>query len=317
MKKNLLYFILFLLFFNTGQLVSADTALLEISPSVISILAKPGSTSSNTFTLVNKGDPTMIRFNVYPFKPIDDNGHVKLEEKLPTDLSFALEGSSLKLNQPFLLKSNSRQTVNLTITTLEEVASKDYYFTLVADTLPFPAPEGETTLQFSGRVGANILLSVNAEGNLEKKASVALLAIPKKSSFFFDTIYDFFEQIPIVLILKNDGRNTIKPEVQITVKGFGLNKKHLFEPQNILASSQRLIVDQASCQDCSEDISMIVSGALIGKYTVSASINPGEGSKIIYQTTSFTVFPYKLAGALLIIVISIFFLRNKLNSHKK
>lgn len=281
------------LFFTTA--VYAESVNLTVSPSVIKILVKPGLSPRIQFKLQNSGDPVLATFRVVPFKPADNLGHITLEKESKTPISVTLESSNGKVDGPVLLKSHAVESVFATLNVEKEAPEKDYYLTLVTETTPFPAPEGETSLQVAARIGANILVSVTNNGATEKKASISILKIPQNTIISLNTsFYDTFQKIPVVLVLKNDGRHNVTPHVTLTVKGWNMNKQLSVQSPTILSNAQRLITED-------------FSGLLIGRYSVTATVSNGGSTQSVSGATSFTAFPYKLLFGLAAISLLGFF----------
>ena len=121
----------------------------------------------------------------------------------------------------------------------------------------------------------------------------------------------------------------IKPEGQITLKGnLGETAKYDIISRNILAESQRLLEatpsSQIDCDDyrrteqkCLFPTSLLLSGFFIGKYNLSTQINFGENSPMIFGSTSFFAFPFKISAGILItvLIIMVIIKRNKNNKN--
>jgi len=115
------------------------------------------------------------------------------------------------------------------------------------------------------------------------------------------------------LIVENKGKNLIKPEGKIILKGnFSEKAKFDIVPQNILSQSQRLITATPSAEiDCStlskikacqSPISLVIPGFFLGFYQLSTSLIFGENSPQISASTSFFAFPLKIFTGLVIVL---------------
>lgn len=309
-KFFIVFAILFMMAWFFQGSVLADTTL-AISPSVVKVISQPGAVSGTTFDLENKGDPVLIELQVLPFTALDSAGHIALGKEVKDPITFEVSELPSAFSEPFLLKSNTHQRISLQIHLPAQLEEKDYYFTLLAKTTPFPSKEGETTLRFVNRIGANILLTVTSKGTLEQKASIPLFTIPESSTPLFKKTYDTSDKIPVTLVVKNDGRNVIKPDVVISVKGWNSYQKFTLKPENILANSQRLIIDPSCAPNCSNSYSLLLHGFFIGKYSVTASVRNSPESNEITSTTTFTALPFKTTGFVVILALILFFLFHK------
>jgi hypothetical protein len=282
MNKKLCFFILlpFLLLRLAARTTLADSANVSIFPSVVNIIAKPGTNPVSHLSVKNNGDPVLVTFKISPFKPTDTSGHIALDPSLKTPIKFSIESNAPKENEPFLLKTGESADLNITMNIDKDTPEKDYYFTVLAQTTPFPGPEGQTNVQLVGQLGANVLLTVTHDGRMQKKVSAALFnTLPTELGFFKTFYHDSFQKVPYVLILQNDGRNRITPEVSISIKGWNMQKKYRLSSQTILSGSQRAFTGN-------------LTGFFVGPYTISASVTNGEGTKVISTSTRFSSYPF-------------------------
>lgn len=301
-------FILNLLFQGS---VLADTTL-AISPSVVKVISRPGANPIVAFDLENKGDPVLLELQILPFTPLDSTGHLTFGKEIKDNITFDVSENPSAFSEPFLLKSNTHQHISLQMHLPDQLVEKDYYFTLLTKTTPFPSKEGETTLRFVNRIGANILLTVTSEGTLEQKASIPLFTIPESATPFFKNIYDTTDSVPVTFVVKNDGRNVIKPHVFVSVNGWNIHQKYTLKPENILANSQRLFIDPNCASNCNDSSSLLLHGFFIGKYSVTATVRNSPESNEIISTTTFIALPFKTTAFIILSAIIVFFLLNKL-----
>lgn len=321
MKNTTLTYIivLLLLLLIATKVTHAETSDLSVSPSVIRLVAKPGSQPELKFTLENKGDPQIIKLRIYEFRPVNASGHIKLSNIYTGPVEFKIEDATLLFKSPFLLKSNYQQVVNIKMSIPEQILEKDYYFTLLAETSPFPAPDGETTVKFSTQLGANILLSISKDGRTEKKASIPLFVVPRniRLPFFKNiSIYDSFDNVPVILMIKNSGQNVISPDATVALKGWNIKRTYTLDKKNILSSSQRVIFDRKNCsKDCPDSSSILMKGLFIGNYKLTATVSIEGKSSYIYTTTSFLALPIKLIFILVLISLLSFYLSKKLKEY--
>ena len=292
------------------QKVSAQQVSLGISPPLLEVLIKPGKSIMVAYNLENSGDPVHINVKMASFEPKDNLGNVRIKDQLEGPIRFNLDNSDIELNMPFFLKSLSSQQLLLRIRIPENIENGDYYYSLLAETVPSASTEGIGSAQAKATIGANILITVTDSGVVEVKPRIALFDVLSKIKFnLFNKsikIFDSFDNVPIVLIIENKGKNLIKPQGEITLRGsFGLTSKYDVISKNILSESQRL-VEATPSADMGQ--SLILSGFFTGLYRLSADINFGENSPQIFASTSFFAFPFKLLFGLIIIIVGIIYI---------
>ena len=329
-KYSLFYFVILIFvwvfFLILPTKIFAQQISLSLSPPLLEIFIKPGKSIMVAYDLKNFGDPVILKANVMPFEAKDNVGNIKIKEDFEGPISFSLDNADVQLNQPFFLKTGERQQLLLRIRVSEGAPEGDYYYTLLAETQPPPISEGVASGRAKATIGANILITITENGTTEVKGKVALfdvlprfkLRLPGQSLNFFDSN----DKIPVVAIVENQGKNLIKSEGEIILKGnFGERAKYQIVPQNILAESQRLITatpsSEIDCPQtekkpifCRQPITLLLSGFFIGRYNLSANISFGETSPKIFASTSFIALPFKfLLGLIIALIISIFILK--------
>ncbi|MDO8741868.1 MAG: hypothetical protein Q7J11_01855 [Candidatus Roizmanbacteria bacterium] len=313
-KTIFLGFFLYTLYFILNTPVFAQQVSLSLSPPLLELFIKPGKSIMAAYKLDNLGDPVFINLKVLSFEAKDNLGNIRIKPELEGPVRFSLDNSDLQLEQPFFLKTNGSQQILLRIRIPENIADEDFYYSLLAETAPPTASEGVTSVRAKITIGSNILVTISNSGNVDIKPRVVLFSTRNGFTLGDWKIFDSSDKIPLVFIVENKGKNMIKPEGQITLKGnFGETAKYDIISKNILAESQRLLEAKPSAQiNCDENrtdaacrasTSLILSGFFIGKYNLSAQISFGENSPTIFGATSFFVFPFKIiAGGLLIAV---------------
>ena len=272
------------------------------------------------YKLDNLGDPAFINLKVLPFEAKDNLGNIRIKPEFEGPVRFSLDNSDLQLERPFFLKTNGSQQILLRIRIPENITDGDFYYSLLAETAPPTASEGIGSARAKATIGSNILVTISNSGNIDIKPRVVLFDILSKLKFNLlgkvIKIFDSSDKIPLVFIVENKGKNIIKPEGQITLKGnFGETAKYDIISKNILAESQRLLEatpsaqidcdDQRKEQTCLFPTSLILSGFFIGKYNLSTQISFGENSPTIFGSTSFFAFPFKITAGILIAILII------------
>jgi len=306
MRRFLFFTIIFLiiiLLFPTWAI--AQQVSLSLSPPLLELFIKPGKSIMVAYKLDNLGDPAFINLKVLPFEAKDNLGNIRIKPEFEGPVRFSLDNSDLQLEQPFFLKTNGSQQILLRIRIPENIVDGDFYYSLLAETAPPTAGEGIGSARAKATIGSNILVTISNSGNIDIKPRVVLFSTR-------GGVFDSFDKIPLVFIVENKGKNMIKPEGQITLKGnFGETAKYDIISKNILAESQRLIEATPSA-DLSSRIyhpsSLVLSGFFIGKYNLSTQVSFGENSPTIFGATTFYAFPFKIMGGVLLAILVIIFI---------
>lgn len=299
---------------------NAQQISLSISPPLLELFIKPGKSIMVAYRLDNLGDPAFINLKVLPFEAKDNLGNIRIKQEFEGPVRFSLENSDLQLEQTFFLKTNGSQQILLQIRIPENVPDGDYYYSLLAETTPPTTSEGIGSARAKVTIGSNILVTISNAGNIDIKPQVVFFDVLSKLKFTLFgrviRIFDSTDKIPLVFIIGNKGKNMIRPEGQIVLKGnFGEVAKYDIISRNILAESQRLQEATPSAQvncdnnrsdkTCLIPVSLLLSGFFIGKYNLSTQVGFGENSPMIFSATSFLAFPFKTTAGILISVLII------------
>lgn len=330
LKFKIIRFFIVLLIFNFSFLTlhlseaNAQQVSLSLSPPLLELFIKPGKSIMVAYKLENFGDPTFLNLKILPFEAKDSFGNIRIKSEFEGPVRFSLDNFDLKLEQPFFLKTNASQQISLRIRVPENITDGDYYYSLLAETTPTTATEGIGSVRAKATIGSNILITISNSGNVDIKPQTVLFST--RGGLTFDRnrkVFDSSDKIPLVFIIENKGKNMIKPEGQIILKGnFGETAKYDIISKNILADSQRLLEAtpsaQVNCDDnrrtkqkCLFPTSLILSGFYIGKYDLSTRISFGENSPIIFGSTSFFAFPFKITSGILIAVFIVIIIVKK------
>ncbi len=309
--KNVFAFLFVVLIFNFCFLhySYAQQVSLSISPPLLEIFIKPGKSIMVAYNLKNYGDPTFINLKILPFEAKDELGNIRIKQEFEGSVRFDLDNSELKLNQPFFLKTNDTQQILLRIRIPENITDGDFYYSLLAETSPPTASEGIGSTRTKATIGSNILITISNSGDIDIKPKIVLFSTQGRFSLNKEVkIFDSLDKIPIILTIVNKGKNMIRPEGQINLKGnFGETAKYDIISKNILAESERLMEATPSAR-IDNDNTLVLSGFFIGKYNLSTQIKFGENSPTIFGSTIFYAFPFKITGAILLALISVIFI---------
>jgi len=324
--KIFIFFLIFaLLFLYPTKKILAQSVSLSLSPPLIEAVIKPNKSILIAYTIFNYGDPVILNAKILSFEPKNNLGQIKIKENFEGPIRFSLDNNNLKLNQSFFLKTNENQQLLLRIRVPEGAKEGDYYYTLIVESQPFTTQSDKSASFTKASIGANILITVTKTGKIEIKPKVVIFEVlPRFRLSVFGkkiNLFDSTDPIPIVLIIENQGKNLIKPEGEIILKGnFGEKAKFALIPQNILSESQRLIQASPSAEidcdnfskskACKRPISLLISGFFLGFYQLSTAVVFGENSPQVSANTSFFAFPIKIfIGLILILIISIFIIK--------
>jgi len=321
MKKITLLALLLLLFLTTPYTLHttpylAQQVSLSISPPLLELFIKPGKSIMVAYRLENSGDPTFLNLKILPFEAKDNLGQIRIKSEFEGPVRFSLDNADLTLDQPFFLKTKDSQQILLRIRIPENIPDGDYYYSLLAETIPPTASEGIGSARAKATIGSNILVTISNSGNIDIKPKIVLFSA--KNGFMLGKnhrIFDSTDKIPVVLTVVNKGKNMMKPEGRISLKGnFGETAKYDIVSKNILAQSERMIEATPSA-DLSSNIyypsSLVLSGFFIGKYNLSTEIRFGENSPMIFGSTTFYAFPFKIMGGVLVSLIIVLFILKK------
>lgn len=312
-------FLLTLLLILTPPVYSQQISL-ALSPPLLEVFIKPGKSIVVAYNLQNFGDPTILSAKVLPFEPKDNLGNIRIKEEFEGPIRFSLDNADLQLEQPFFLKTGDRQQLLLRLRVPEGAPEGDYYYTLLAQTQTPPTTEGISSSRAQATIGSNILITVTESGMVQVKGKIALFDVLPRWKLEIGNwrlkLFDSNDQIPLVAIVENQGKNLIKPEGEIVLKGnFGEKAKYQIVPQNILAESQRMLTATPSAEIdcpqkgekpvfCRQPVSLLLSGFFIGRYTLSTNVNFGQTSPKIFASTSFVALPFKFFLGLIVAIFT-------------
>ena len=325
MKHKIQKIILILLFLTIPYSLVPSPSLaqqvsLSISPPLLELFIKPGKAIMIAYKLDNLGDPTFLNLKILPFEAKDNLGNIRIKPEFEGPVRFSLDNANLTLDQPFFLKTNDSQQILLRIRIPENITDGDYYYSLLAETTPPTASEGIGSARAKATIGSNILVTISNSGNIDIKPKISLFSTRGGLTLGQNIkVFDSSDKIPVVLTVVNKGKNMMKPEGQISLKGnFGETIKYDIISKNILAESERLLEATPSAQiDCENNrtdaacrvsTSLILSGFFIGKYNLSTEIKFGENSPTIFASTIFYAFPFKIMGGIILATIIIVFI---------
>lgn len=282
---------------------------LEIAPPVISLAANPGETVKTQIVLRDVSTTKLVvqgQVNDFTAQGEDGTPKLLLEEGEASPYSMKTWFQPLPA---LTLKPKELQNLPVTIQ-VPANAAPGGYFAVVRFTASAPDIDS-TGVALSASLGALVFLRVKGAAS-EKLSIVEFLAETKNG-----TKKTVFEALPINFVArtKNDGNVHEQPAGQITIKNmFGKTIARInvnLPPRNILPGSIRRF-------EAGLDSKVLGSTQLFGRYTADIKMTYGEGNKVVTDTVTFWVIPYKLIGfGILGIIIAFLVLRTMLRRYNQ
>ncbi len=317
MKKVILLSLFFALIIISWPVVTqAQEFSLGIAPPLLDIVMKPNKSLMIAYKIDNYGDPVITKAKVLPFEPYGNKGNIKISPEFSGPVRFSLDNSNLELGKSFFMKTGESKQLLLRMRLPQGAPEGDYYYTLLIETEP-PPSQGVSSGRARGSIGSNILITVTESGRTELKGKIALFDLISRFRPFGWRIFDSNAKIPVVLNIENAGKNKLQAEGEITLLG-GLGMKTVYQipPQNILAQSQRMVFASPSA-DLEKPASLILSGFFLGKHTLRATINIGEGLNPINASVSFVAIPFRFLVGLALAILMAYLLVKRLSRDKE
>ena len=246
MRKIITIIIVIIIITVITKPVSAQQITLSMSPPIVEILVKPGKTLLIGYTVQNLGDPTALSVKIRTFSPQGDYGEMHIDPELISPIRFSLDNTDMQFEQPLFMKTRDTVQALVRIRVPEGTPEGDYYFTVMAETEPAPQIGGSSTSVAKATIGSNLLLTVTKSGRVEVKGRIALFQITPDFTFrMFGREYQVVEsgrKIPVDLVVQNLGKNRIKPQGEVVLRGpLGQKTAYSLFSQNVLADSSRLL----------------------------------------------------------------------------
>jgi len=262
---------------------------LSIAPPITEIAVQPGKSFTQTFSVRNDGSPVTVIAKIFPFVPLDNQGHAELIEDPASVSAFA--GWFLVDPAPVSLTTGGSHDYYIKVSPPVSTEEKDYYFTLIIETQN-DNNLGVDASQSQARIGANILLTVSKDGNPQKKASIVEFSAP--------ILIDSFTGLTYKILVGNSGYSFFKPVGKITIDQiFGSTTSLNLAPLNVLVGGNRNI----SCIEGENIIPCKLPGKFaIGIYRANLSFTvDGMGASIEKQIYT-VAFPFSIVIALAVLI---------------
>ncbi len=262
------------------------TIALSVSPQVFEVSADPGDSVTESFKIVN-GTDIELTLSATPknFTPRGEEGGINLiQEGEPHSLAHWTTVSPAEVAVP----ARGSQVFDFTINLPFDAEPGSHLGSVIVQTNPIDIDGSGAVV--SQEIGPLILVSVS--GDIVESAEI--------SSFTTDS---FWEKGPILLETRvtNNGNVHFKPSGTIEIKNMFGNVVATIDldERNVLPNSTRKLVNEWA-----------PGGFTVGHYTADLTMVYGSDNVILTDTTSFTVFPYKVIvpltlGAILLVYLGI------------
>lgn len=321
-SKILVYiFFLFILFISCiYKNTYAQTISLSITPPIVELIIKPGKSVLISYSVENRGDPTVLKTRVIPITTNNIFGLPVQDSYKKSPINFRLDNSNLSLSDARFTKSKDIFQYLLRISVPNETPEGDYYYSFQVFSEPNYSLGSQVTPRNQATISSNIIISVTNTGRLEAKGSIIKFGFISKKFPVFDST----EYIPVELIIENKGKNVFKPEGEISLTGnFGEKSTYSIVPVNVIAGSARIIpatpsvnlnCDNKKNKICTRPFSLILKGFFVGKYSLKAKVQIANNKEPLIAEKTFYAIPFTIGFLFAIICIftlSIVFMTKK------
>lgn len=282
---------------------------LMTSPLPLNVITKPGQTVTADLRVKNNGtQPEQLKVELLKFGASGDTGRPQLQEKEPSDLYFNWVSFS---ETNFRAEPNVWKTIKMTINAPKEAAFGYYFAVLFARANPDKPSAGQSGVE--GGVASLVLLNVDAPG-ARREAKVAELVASQK-------VYEFLPA-KFSIKLRNSGNVHVSPAGSMFIKRGSAQVAAMNfndERGNILPGTNRVF--DMTWNDGFPSYKETTSGGKtsrtlewdfgkiqklrFGKYTATlvAVYDDGERDVPIEAVVSFWVIPWRILGAILLILL--------------
>lgn len=273
--------------FSTEAQVASQS--IEVSPPTQEVAVDPGKTITVKTKLRNNTPKILpISVKIEDFTAQGDEGQVALDGKS----KWSVTGWTKVSPSTFKLEGGAEQEVTATITVPKDAAGGRYgSFVFAVDTAKTP-----NAASVSQEIASLFLLRVSGPVN----ETVALTSFSAPS-------FQEFGPVPFSMSFQNNGNVHVKPFGLISVTDMFGNKTAdiVVRGANIFPEASRTISSELSKK------------FLFGQYHANLVMYYGSTNQTLTGSTSFIVFPVRIAGGILVILIILFLLRKRLRKAGK
>lgn len=258
---------------------------LEVSPPSQEVSVDPGGTTYIKATLRNKSNnPVSITVRIEDFTAKGDEGQIELTQDSPYSVASWTDVTP----STFTLKPGEEQEVTATIKAPADAAGGRFGSFVFGNKSESTNPN-EAAL--SQEIASLFLVKVN--GPIDEKLTIKSLSAPQFSEF---------GPVPLDVIFANSGNVHVKTFGLINVTDmFGRKVADLVVPgTNVFPGAERVVQAQ------------LENKLLFGKYRATALMYYGAQNQSISSSTSFFVFPVRIAAAVLVVLVLLYLMRKRL-----
>jgi hypothetical protein len=296
------------LFASSGN-VQAQQVNLSFDPPIVQAKIKPGKAIIIGYNVENTGDPTNLQFLIRPFTPVGELGSLSVNEKLEGPVQFNLENADLVLEKPFFFPSRQKKQAVVRIAVPVGVPDGDYYYLVMAQTVPAFSVAGLSTGIASASIGSPLLISITESGITEVKATIAEFSFKPDYVFTIGnnvvSIVDNAKELPITCSVRNMGKNLIQAQGTITDKNGEKKTIYTIVQQNILSNSQRVLKVFSDNANDQVGSTVVLSHLTIGSHIVTADLTLGDNGTKEYKSLSFLALPLRLISIACIALVGV------------
>ncbi len=252
---------------------------LSISPPTFELSANPGDTLRNSLRVDNVVDePLEVTVSTRNFTALGEEGGVDLSSR---DNKYSLASWISVSPSKVTIPARQSQVFDYTIAVPADASPGGRFGSIIFKTSLKPV-SGQSGVAVGQEIGTLVFLKI--AGEVKEKASVAS----------FETVGAFHDNGPVEFSarVKNEGNVQLRPTGTITISNFFGNKVATIpiNEQNVLPDAIRKMNATWKNQ------------WLLGRYTATLSLVYGKDRQTMTASTAFWGFPYKLVGAMLLIL---------------
>ncbi len=287
MKKSISAFIVLSFFFSADVVFAQrdQSSGVGVSPVTFELTANPGDTIGNKIKVHNPTNGAVsVKMEVEDFLPVGEEGGVVTTTEEDEDTTYSLRRWITVLPSEFTLEKGERKEIDFVVEVPKDAEPGGKYGSILAGITN--STEGTYSASVVSKTGALVLLTV--AGDVKENLIAKNFSAPS-----------FQEYGPILFELKfeNEGTVHVKPMGYIVVTDWFGNKAIELElsRKNVMPGAVRKV-------DVNWDTKW-----LFGKYTATLVGSYGASNTPLEPyVITFTVFPWKLALGILIVLIIIF-----------
>lgn len=282
--------VLSILFFKHTFVVAQNvTQGLTVSPPSQEVAIDPGGTTTIKAKITNKSNATLpINVSVEDFTAKGDEGQVELT----TDSKYSVASWTKLSATSFSLAPGEAKEVTATIRAPRDAAG-GRFGSFVFAVKPQNQPG---TASLSQEIASLFLVKVS--GPVDEKLSISSFSAPAFSEF---------GPVPFGIKFTNGGNVYSKPTGLINVTDmFGNKVADIVVPGvNIFPGADRIITASLN------------KPFIIGQYKATALMYYGASNQVLTSTTTFIVFPTRIAAIIVVVLLFIFLIRKRLGKSMK